>query len=93
MALCTIYKLPHYYTSKKNINRKVYNYSSKSNKYTLLFPLDVLTTKKVLKLGLLVALVGEAGFEPTKSETTDLQSVPFGRSGTLPNKLSNTKKR
>ena len=29
-------------------------------------------------------LVGEGGFEPPKSVTTDLQSVPFGRSGTLP---------
>ena len=29
-------------------------------------------------------LVGEAGFEPTKAEPTDLQSVPFGHSGTLP---------
>ena len=34
--------------------------------------------------------MGEAGFEPTKSETTDLQSVPFGRSGTLPKVFSNT---
>ena len=29
-------------------------------------------------------MVGEGGFEPPKSMTTDLQSVPFGRSGTLP---------
>ena len=29
-------------------------------------------------------LVGEVGFEPTKSSTTDLQSAPFGHSGTLP---------
>ncbi len=29
-------------------------------------------------------LVGEDGFEPSKSKTTDLQSAPFGRSGTLP---------
>ena len=29
-------------------------------------------------------LVGEGGFEPPKSLTTDLQSVPFGHSGTLP---------
>ena len=29
-------------------------------------------------------MVGESGFEPLKSVTTDLQSVPFGRSGTLP---------
>ena len=29
-------------------------------------------------------LVGEGGFEPPKSLTTDLQSAPFGHSGTLP---------
>ena len=29
-------------------------------------------------------LVGEGGFEPPKSVTTDLQSAPFGRSGILP---------
>ena len=30
-------------------------------------------------------LVGEDGFEPSKSLTTDLQSAPFGRSGNPPN--------
>ena len=30
-------------------------------------------------------LVEEGGFEPPKSSTTDLQSAPFGHSGTLPN--------
>ena len=29
-------------------------------------------------------LVGAGGFEPPKSATTDLQSAPFGHSGTLP---------
>ncbi len=29
-------------------------------------------------------LVGAGGFEPPKSKTTDLQSAPFGHSGTLP---------
>ena len=29
-------------------------------------------------------LVEEGGFEPPKASPTDLQSVPFGRSGTLP---------
>ena len=33
-------------------------------------------------------MVGGGGFEPPKSLTTDLQSVPFGRSGTLPKILS-----
>ena len=30
-------------------------------------------------------LVGEDGFEPSKAVPTDLQSAPFGHSGTLPN--------
>ncbi len=29
-------------------------------------------------------LVGEDGFEPSKLKATDLQSAPFGHSGTLP---------
>ena len=39
-------------------------------------PLSSLIKRKIL--------VGEGGFEPPKSSTTDLQSAPFGRSGTLP---------
>ncbi len=42
----------------------------------------------VIKIGASKAcsgVVGEDGFEPSKSETTDLQSAPFGRSGTRPN--------
>ena len=31
-----------------------------------------------------LCLVEEDGFEPSKAEPTDLQSVPFGHSGTLP---------
>ena len=31
-----------------------------------------------------LVLVGAGGFEPPKSKTTDLQSAPFGHSGTLP---------
>ena len=34
-----------------------------------------------------INLVGEAGFEPAKSWTTDLQSAPFGRSGIPPYRL------
>ena len=30
------------------------------------------------------SMVGRGGFEPPKSLTTDLQSVPFGRSGIFP---------
>ena len=32
-------------------------------------------------------MVGGDGFEPSKSVTADLQSAPFGRSGTRPYKL------
>ena len=35
---------------------------------------------------LTAGVVGESGFEPLKSSTTDLQSAPFGHSGTLPYK-------
>ncbi len=31
-----------------------------------------------------VLLVGAGGFEPPKALPTDLQSAPFGHSGTLP---------
>ena len=39
--------------------------------------------KKHLHLQVLF-LVGEDGFEPSKLKAADLQSVPFGHSGTLP---------
>ena len=41
-------------------------------------------TNKDSLLRVLICLVGAGGFEPPKSETTDLQSAPFGHSGTLP---------
>ncbi len=41
-------------------------------------------TKKLVGLRQAFCLVGEGGFGPPKSVTTDLQSAPFGRSGTLP---------
>ena len=33
-------------------------------------------------------MVGRGGFEPPKSETADLQSAPFGHSGTYPYEVS-----
>ena len=48
--------------------------------YAIAFAMD----KKTDKLLLVCFLVGEGGFEPPKSLTTDLQSAPFGRSGILP---------
>ena len=38
------------------------------------------------------SLVGGGGFEPPKSKTTDLQSVPFGHSGNLPYEIFPKKK-
>ncbi len=37
--------------------------------------------------GATIFLVGEGGFEPPKSLTADLQSVPFGHSGIPPYSL------
>jgi hypothetical protein len=34
-------------------------------------------------------MVGRTGFEPVKAEPTDLQSVPFDRSGTSPLSIKN----
>ena len=41
-------------------------------------------TKKAAHKYDLFVMVGAGGFGPPKSETTDLQSAPFGHSGTLP---------
>ena len=43
---------------------------------------NIPTTQRVIGM-----LVEEGGFEPPKSVTTDLQSAPFGRSGTPPYSL------
>ncbi len=40
--------------------------------------------KKTIGKCLWSFLVGDGGFGPPKSVTTDLQSAPFGRSGNLP---------
>ena len=40
--------------------------------------------KRTNPIGLVLFLVGEGGFEPPKSLTTDLQSAPFGHSGIPP---------
>ena len=40
--------------------------------------------KKTDLKGRFFYMVGEAGFGPAKSVTTDLQSAPFGRSGIPP---------
>ena len=46
-----------------------------------------ITTKKHPHFSGCFFVVGVAGFGPAKSLTTDLQSAPFGRSGTLPYKI------
>ena len=42
------------------------------------------TKQKHHPIGWCFCLVGEGGFEPPKRDATDLQSAPFGHSGTLP---------
>ena len=42
------------------------------------------TTKKLTPKGVSFFVVGEDGFEPSKRNAADLQSVPFGHSGTPP---------
>ena len=43
-----------------------------------------ISLKKAHRYAMCFFLVGAGGFGPPKSVTTDLQSAPFGRSGTLP---------
>ena len=56
-----------------------------ANGYAALLPDSFLsiTKRPTTRVGLFV-MVGEAGFGPAKSVTTDLQSAPFGRSGIPP---------
>ena len=49
--------------------------------------IGVRTIKNRTQTNVRVRLVGEGGFEPPKSVTTDLQSAPFGRSGIPPYKI------
>ena len=44
-----------------------------------------LSNRKRTPVGVLFLLVGDGGFGPPKSMTTDLQSAPFGHSGNPPN--------
>ena len=60
-------------------HRHVIHYRSPSNPSHFLRK-----TKKQLRNAIAFLLVEEDGFEPSKSVTTDLQSAPFGRSGTPP---------
>ena len=56
-----------------------------------LFPKKISIKKPQHKVRerLILKLVGEGGFEPPKLEATDLQSAPFGHSGTLPCNIQN----
>ena len=53
--------------------------------YCIFILFRVRETKKRTSYDVRQQLEGE-GFEPSKAEPTDLQSVPFGHSGTLPKK-------
>ena len=55
--------------------------------YCIFILFRVRETKKRTSYDVRQQLEGE-GFEPSKAEPTDLQSVPFGHSGTLPHSLS-----
>ncbi len=48
--------------------------------------------QKYHPIGWYFCLVGAGGFGPPKSVTTDLQSAPFGRSGTLPYLICTSKR-
>ena len=71
-----------YITIKKCLNHALHietlKYKNKS-----LVPRKRITLKKDLASAKSF-LVGEDGFEPSKHKAADLQSVPFGHSGTLP---------
>ena len=49
--------------------------------------LHAVMKQKIHHKGVFFRLVGEGGFEPPKSLTADLQSVPFGHSGIPPYSL------
>ncbi len=51
-------------------------------------PISSPTTKKTSSFELVFFVVGEDGFEPSKRYAADLQSVPFGHSGTPPYSVS-----
>lgn len=48
---------------------------------------EVLPLNYTRKLSIPYSMVEGVGFEPTKAEPSDLQSDPFGRSGTPPEKI------
>ena len=58
--------------------------SQKRNSLAVVSSAIALVKKSVMPEGITLFLVGAGGFGPPKSVTTDLQSAPFGRSGTLP---------
>ncbi len=66
----------------RNIKSLTHLLNSFANHTVLL--LTALNQNKKTPCWVSFVLVGEGGFEPPKSLTTDLQSAPFGHSGTLP---------
>ena len=54
-----------------------------------LFLLHLPTTQKAISDRISPFLVDGGGFEPPKAELADLQSAPFGHSGTRPNSEAN----
>ena len=68
-------------TVSYNINKKTFLRNSKRIK-------NEKHKTKILTIFRQDFLVGEDGFEPSKRSATDLQSAPFGHSGTLPYSVS-----
>ena len=68
----------HYTSFSQNIKNRRF-----SRRYTGNYN-DKTQKNKDNSLWIILILVDRGGFEPPKSVTTDLQSVPFGRSGTCP---------
>ena len=84
---CEILRLPPQYEMKfahireANISHAAGVFHISQKYFTC--PQGQISLKKAL-LSQCFFLVGAGGFGPPKSVTTDLQSAPFGRSGTLP---------
>ncbi len=68
-------------TTKKNLGQACKTQRFKIKNTTGLFGNF---TNKMYQIPVVLQMVGEGGFEPPKSVTTDLQSAPFGRSGIPP---------
>ena len=77
-------------TGKKRYNRKKTKDGEKAKEGTRWQEKQKRKSPKTLEALGLFPLVGEDGFEPSKRNAADLQSVPFGHSGTPPYSIGST---